>query len=957
MPQYSVLQQKSFVKGVSASTDIFDQQRGSIPRASNFLLSKRGALKSCDGSKIINQYNGAPTLGRGKTEAIILFQPTGVPSYYMFLAKVPSQPINNPINLNVADGGAGGTIPAGNYYYQVTAIDGSGGETTVSNEIAFTQSGTPHKVVLTWNAVVNAVGYNIYRGPVSGGEGLLVGSNLPTGGNVTGLLATYTDDGTAIEADGVPVALQAAPNGLSIASGSGPVLVIANLTSPIPAGPNVPFILVGATPAAVNGTYQMASFMPSGMASTIFFYIAGGIITDTTGGGGTIQAIIAPPTINSTQQVALFKMPLSTTTVYDDTNIVALFPADPRPIPLPPPGGGGGGGGGTGAGGGSGAGGSGGTPSGGVAGNTSTIPQMVQFANQIAIALGNGFAPQLYADATGTTDNAAKTFAISAISVDAFGNVNITTATPHGLTTPGYLGTNILINGVPTGRYNTNANGASAFVITQITGLDGLVVYNPYAAGSPASAGGTITITTTPIVSTFSATYPIWSSQLTVLVGDLIQPTVANGFYYTCIQSGVTGTTEPTWPTVVGQQVSDDAGGGDVIWQCKAASNTGSPPPPGCGHLTVYAGSLWAWNTWPTNTSNGLDGPTSLRMSDSNNPNSWNPINQAFLDKDDGSEGMGLGSFTVTALGIPPEGSLVVCKNYATYQIIGVFGASNFAIQRIKSDMGCIAPRTLLFAPGFGMARLCHLGIAIFDGVEDKLVSEDIRPYLFPTFDPDYDDITVMDSNWASVAWSTQAASPPMWVCGIPIGNSNGMLTRLLCFDLVLRAWAIVDLPFNIGCLYQTRAVGTNPITVLGSFDDGTLQRWQAGDLQWATSTDGSSVPGLVLGTVTTPEIYNGFPMAAQTGRIYIRQLVVRGKVIDPAAVVTAMYNLQNEGNVPAYVSTLYVGNDGSFELTIALGEKVINARALLSCLGSVEIDSFGWFIKPETTTVPAQIT
>jgi hypothetical protein len=690
------------------------------------------------------------------------------------------------------------------------------------------------------------------------------------------------------------------------------------------------------------------------MASTIFFYIANGVTLATTGGGGTIQAVIAPPGANTTQQVALFKMPISTTTVYNDSNIVALFPADPRPVPVPSPGGGGGGGGGTGAGGGSG---TGGTPSGGVAGNTSTIPQMVQFANQIAIALGNGFAPQLYADANGTTDNPTITANITAISVDAFGNVTIQLDRAHGIVSPGQIGANILITGVPVPRYNTNASGASAFVVTAIPSTTSLVVYNPYAAGEPASAGGIITVTTKPIISTFSATYPIWSSMLTVLQGDLIQPTVANGYYYTCVQSGVTGTTEPTWPTTIGQQVSDDAGGGDTIWKCTAASNTGSPPPPGAGHLTVYAGSLWIWNTWVNNTSNGLDGPTSLRMSDSNNPNSWNPINQAFLDKDDGSQGMGLGSFTVTALGIPPEGSLVACKNYATYQIIGVFGAANFAIQRIKSDMGCIAPRTLLFAPGFGMSRLCHLGIAIFDGVEDKLISEDIRPYLFPTFDPDYDDISVMDSNWASVSWASQTVSPPMWVCGIPIGNSNGMLTRLLCYDLVLRAWAIVDIPFNIGTIYQARAVGTNPITLFGSFDDGTMQRWQAGDLQWATSTDGSLTPGLVLGTVTSPEIYNGFPMAAQTGRIYIRQLVVRGKIIDPAAVVTAMFNLQNEGNVSAYVSTLYVGIDGSFELTIALGEKVINARALLSCLGSCEIDSFGWFIKPEETTVPAQIT
>lgn len=46
-----------------------------------------------------------------------------------------------------------------------------------------------------------------------------------------------------------------------------------------------------------------------------------------------------------------------------------------------------------------------------------------------------------------------------------------------------------------------------------------------------------------------------------------VRPTTPNGYQYACIDGGRTAGDEPTWPTSVGDTVSD----GDIVWQCVAA--------------------------------------------------------------------------------------------------------------------------------------------------------------------------------------------------------------------------------------------------------------------------------------------------------------------------------------------------------------------------------------------------
>jgi len=234
---------------------------------------------------------------------------------------------------------------------------------------------------------------------------------------------------------------------------------------------------------------------------------------------------------------------------------------------------------------------------------------------------------------------------------------------------------------------------------------------------------------------------------------------------------------------------------------------------PGARHLAVHLGALWAWNTNPTTTS--TDGPSSLRQSNINDPNTWSIANQAFISKDDGQVGMGLGVFTIAETGISPTQTLVAFKNFSTYQVTGLFGSSDFSIQKIKSDMGCVAPRTIQFVSGFGIIRLSHRGFALFNGVDDLLISEEIRPYLFG-----HDDINGL--NWSRIdrSMATQVHNPPLYLCACPTGT--GGLDRVFCYDLIRRAWTILQYPYPIGTLGTSIVPGSLPQVLLAEWGEAT---------------------------------------------------------------------------------------------------------------------------------------
>lgn len=57
-----------------------------------------------------------------------------------------------------------------------------------------------------------------------------------------------------------------------------------------------------------------------------------------------------------------------------------------------------------------------------------------------------------------------------------------------------------------------------------------------------------------------------WKNGAVYQVGQRVYPSTYTGYHYQCTVAGQTGTTEPTWPTTVGNTVTD----GSITWKCIA---------------------------------------------------------------------------------------------------------------------------------------------------------------------------------------------------------------------------------------------------------------------------------------------------------------------------------------------------------------------------------------------------
>jgi hypothetical protein len=303
-------------------------------------------------------------------------------------------------------------------------------------------------------------------------------------------------------------------------------------------------------------------------------------------------------------------------------------------------------------------------------------------------------------------------------------------------------------------------------------------------------------------------------------------------------------------------------------------------------HVANHLNFLWAWNTNPSTLA--AAGPSSLQSSDLNNANSWPGANQTFIAKDDGQSGQGLAQYTIAEAGISPTATLIAWKDFTGYECTNPFGAS-FSVQKIKSDMGCVAPRTIQFISGFGVIRLTHRGFALYDGVNDTLISEEERPRIFGR-----DAFTGLD--WTQIGHSVaaQCANPPLYLCACP--QSGPMLTVIFVYDLVRRAWSVLNFPHALATLQLVLDAGALPVVLGGDWNAGFVRRYFAGDTQdeavegYGMQPYGTSGYGGITQPVTWLLRTRAYTLGSPSESAYWRRMVLKAYGFPVGSKITATF-------------------------------------------------------------------
>ena len=895
-----LVSQKRFAKGINAAPGVLSQQPGSIVRGSNVLLTQRGSLQVCDGSASIGQLP-SPFI---KAIYIDLFTKYASGQYptYVVLANPVQAILANVTNFALSTSGGTGTSILGKF--TIIARGSYSGTPIVSGPTVILGS-WQHNAGITlnfsWTAVAAATGYDIYWStPQSATIGNKFASNIP--GTLVGGLLTYSYSGFPAGGTTAIPQLTVGTIQLLIGSVTPPSTVVVFspvVSSPISASVPQPAQLAPGDPDFSFDTINTTQ-------STVYPVAPGGLVTAT--------ANYATPSDTETTSVG---SGWATNPVVTSETITLYVPTSGS-ISISGPG------------------------SGYGTVNYQYSTDSGSTWNTFSSYSGNDAQPALWNEtlsvaipATLLTDiSHLQVQVVASASYDA-SNSGVMTSTAS-VTSGVYAVTTVSTSFSPYG----GISGLACVVpeLLQFAGLEIVVLGNGYAPQycDPSSLAGT---GLNPLTNSFQSAYPTWQSGVDWISGaQLAALDGAVNYLFTATQGGVSGSTAPTWAFTQGAQTAD----GSVIWTCNGPIAV-SVAPRGAAHAVAYAGSLWLANTAPSTTSDQLDGPTVLKMSDSNNPNSWNPVNVAFIGRDDGSQITGIQPFTIAALGISPTGSMAVFKEFQTYQIIGVFGSNNFEIQEAQTDMGCLACRSIQFIPGFGVVRWTHLGFAVYDGVNDRLISEEIRPYLFGGVGTDADLVPV-DPTFAYLSKSAQSAKPPMYMCAMPLMEQVGALTRVFCYDLIMKSWVIIDLPWVVSSLNRVKAGEGNPLVVAGKLD-GTVQRLQSGETAWdATNTATATQWGF-----RTPDVFG----EGSSQRIFYREMVLRGyATVGQTATITITPTLDGAVQPSMALDIIpQAAASGQFEIRANLWLNGQICHLDIAGQGQIVIDSIDWDIMPKSAS------
>jgi hypothetical protein len=176
-------------------------------------------------------------------------------------------------------------------------------------------------------------------------------------------------------------------------------------------------------------------------------------------------------------------------------------------------------------------------------------------------------------------------------------------------------------------------------------------------------------------------------------------------------------------------------------------------------------------------------------------------------------------------------------------------------------------------------------------------------------------------------------------VGGTPPTSIPGSLTRLFCYDLVLKAWTVVDLPFSISAMKQFRIVGQIPWTALGGSYDTAVRQWQAGDSAWDPGALATQPDQAVRWSFTDAEVHT----QGATVRIFHNQVVIRGDGGPSSISVTPAVNGYLLSTVRAALIAL---GDGQFEARARLLHAAENVALTVMGKGPAVVESIDYQVR-----------
>lgn len=430
-------------------------------------------------------------------------------------------------------------------------------------------------------------------------------------------------------------------------------------------------------------------------------------------------------------------------------------------------------------------------------------------------------------------------------------------------------GTNVTLVNVGAASWTAGSiiyTGASAYNSPNMVQFQNNVIIAAGFSLAPQIYNGT---TVTSLTNTWSGgnQLPAWQANTGYVVNASL--IAAGSYIYQAINvSGNSGASSPTFPTTIGSTVVD----GGITWQ--NAGPVTPPAPPAARFVFNHLDSVWIWGTAATDQASGIDGPDVIAMSDLGNATSWNPLNRAFVGRNDGQLVQGGATFTLGEAGIPATTQIVLFKTRDNYTIQGAF--PEVTIAKATSGLGCVAPNTIQFVPDLGgIMRLTYEGPAIFDGQNDNSdeITDPIRAYLFGG------SFGLIGLDWANIsaAVACQTYSPRGYLMFAPLSTSFGSdtlygpMTRGFFFDITQKAWTIIDLPFGISAAAYIAQDLAQVQTIIGGYNDGAVRQMFAGDISW----DSNFTATPISWSFRTPEIgMAGTPVYINAMNMYATSLI-----------------------------------------------------------------------------------